>query len=53
MRVDYNPYEQMTVSGSPSFVLSRGKAVFEGDAFKGKAGYGRYIKRGQYNLIGR
>ena len=53
MRVDYNPYEQMTVSGSPSYVLSRGKAVFEGDAFKGKAGYGRYIKRGQYNLIGR
>jgi dihydropyrimidinase len=51
MRVDYNPYEGMTVSGSPALVMSRGRVVFEGDKFLGKAGDGAFIRRGQYNLI--
>lgn len=51
MRVDYNPYEAMTVSGSPAYVMSRGKVIFEGDKFLGKAGDGQFIRRGQYNLI--
>ena len=51
MRVDYNPYERMTVSGSPAYVLSRGKVIFEGDKFLGKTGDGQFIKRGTYNLI--
>jgi len=50
MRVDYNPYESMTVSGSPSLVMSRGRVVFEGDTFVGRAGNGQFIRRGQYNL---
>ena len=51
MRVDYNPYEQMTVSGSPAVVMSRGKILFEGDKFLGKVGDGEFIRRGQYNLL--
>ncbi len=51
MRVDYNPYEGMTVSGSPVYVMSRGKVIFEGDKFLGKPGDGQFIKRGTYNLI--
>ncbi|MBI1741859.1 dihydropyrimidinase [Candidatus Acetothermia bacterium] len=50
MRVDYNPYEGMTVDGSPAYVLSRGKVIFEGDQFTGKSGDGRFIKRNTYNL---
>jgi dihydropyrimidinase len=51
MRVDYNPYEGMTVSGSPAGVMSRGKMIFQGDKFLGKRGYGEFIRRGQYNLV--
>ena len=50
MRVDYNPYESMTVSGSPSHVLSRGKVVFEGDKYLGKMSDGQFVRRGQYSL---
>lgn len=51
MRVDYNPYEGMTVSGSPAYVMSRGRVVFEGDTFLGKRGDGQFIRRSQYNLL--
>ena len=51
MRVDYNPYEAMTVSGSPAQVISRGRMIFDGDKFLGKSGDGQFIKRGQYNLV--
>ncbi|MBI2619862.1 MAG: dihydropyrimidinase [Ignavibacteriales bacterium] len=51
MRVDYNPYEGMTVSGSPAYVLSRGRVIFEADKFVGAEGSGHFVKRGQYNLI--
>ena len=50
MRVDYNPYEGMTIPGSPAYVFSRGSLVFEGDKFVGKPGYGQYLKRSQYSL---
>jgi dihydropyrimidinase len=50
MRVDYNPYEGMTMPGSAAYVFSRGKLVFEGDTFVGKAGDGQYLKRNTYNL---
>jgi dihydropyrimidinase len=46
MRVDYNPYEGRTVQGSPSFVICGGKVVVDGDTFVGKAGAGRFLKRG-------
>jgi dihydropyrimidinase len=50
MRVDYNPYEGMTIDGSPAYVLSRGRVVFEDDEFKGKKGDGQYVKRNTYSL---
>jgi dihydropyrimidinase len=51
MRVDYNPYEGMTIDGSPAWVLSRGKVVFEGDNFVGKPGDGLFLKRGTYAVL--
>ncbi len=50
MRVDYNPYEGVTIDGSPSLVMSRGQVIFENDKFFGKPGQGQYIKRGPYAL---
>lgn len=46
MRVDYNPYEGMTVEGSPSHVISRGNVIVERDRFGGTKGAGRFVKRG-------
>ena len=50
MRVDYNPYEGTTISGSPALVMARGRVIFEGDKFLGKAGQGEYLRRGTYAL---
>ncbi len=50
MRVDYNPYEGMTIQGSPALVMSRGRVIFENDRFLGKAGQGKYLRRGTYAL---
>ena len=46
MRVDYNPYEGTKVEGAPTFVVSQGNVIIEGDQFVGKKGAGRFIKRG-------
>jgi dihydropyrimidinase len=46
MKVDYNPYEGRTVQGSPSFVICGGAVVVEGDSFVGRAGAGRFLRRG-------
>jgi len=46
MRVDYNPYEGTVVEGAPSFVVSQGKVIIEGDTFVGTKGAGRFMKRG-------
>lgn len=50
MRVDYNPYEGMTIDGSPTLVMARGRVIFENDQFVGNAGDGEYIQRGTYQL---
>jgi dihydropyrimidinase len=50
MRVDYNPYEGITVSGSPALVMARGRILFEGDQFRGQPGQGEYLRRGTYML---
>ncbi|HEX8178707.1 MAG TPA: dihydropyrimidinase [Pyrinomonadaceae bacterium] len=47
MNVDYNAYEGKTVRGVVETVLSRGRVVIEGGEFKGKAGDGRFLKRGE------
>jgi len=45
-RVDYNPYEGMTIEGSPSLVMARGRVIFKDDQFLGKRGQGEFLKRG-------
>ena len=45
-RVDYNPYEGMTIDGSPSLVMARGRVIFENDKFLGWRGQGEYLRRG-------
>ena len=46
MRVDYSAYEGWTVQGVTEVVLSRGNVIVENGEWKGKAGEGRFIKRG-------
>jgi dihydropyrimidinase len=46
MRVDYSPYEGRTVTGAPRAVLARGEVVVEDGKFLGRAGRGRYLRRG-------
>jgi dihydropyrimidinase len=46
MNVDYSAYEGREVHGTVETVLSRGAVVVENNEFKGKAGAGRFLKRG-------
>src|SRR5882757_8875177 len=46
MNVDYSAYEGKTIKGVVETVLSRGKVVIEQGEYKGKAGDGRFLKRG-------
>ncbi len=46
MRVDYSPYQGRTVRGGPSHVFSRGKLIVENGSWLGRAGDGRYLRRG-------
>jgi dihydropyrimidinase len=48
MRVDYSAYEGWRVRGATETVLSRGRVIVENNEFKGKAGGGRFIKRGAF-----
>jgi dihydropyrimidinase len=45
MDVDYSCYEGRQVRGAADVVLSRGKVIVEGGAFKGARGDGRFLKR--------
>lgn len=46
MRVDYSPYEERTVTGAPTHVLSRGELVIDHGAFVAKKGRGEFLRRG-------
>jgi dihydropyrimidinase len=48
MRVDYSMFEGIEVTGMPDVVLSRGKAVVEGDKFLGRVGQGEFLKRATF-----
>ena len=48
MRVDYSAYEGWKVRGVTETVLSRGKVIVENGEWRGKAGDGRFIKRGTF-----
>ncbi len=49
MNVDYSCYEGMRVRGVTKTVLSRGKVVIEEGKYVGKAGNGKFLKRGLFN----
>ena len=46
MNVDYNAYEGKKIRGVVETVFSRGKIVVEKGQYKGRAGDGRFLKRG-------
>jgi dihydropyrimidinase len=47
MNVDYSAYEGKTIKGAVETVLSRGSIVIDKGEFKGKAGAGQFLKRGE------
>jgi dihydropyrimidinase len=51
MNIDYSAYEGMKVRGVPETVLSRGKVIIEKGQYVGRAGDGRFLKRGTFNLV--
>jgi dihydropyrimidinase len=46
MRVDYSAYEGRKVKGVSEIVMSRGNVIVEDGKFLGKAGAGKFLKRG-------
>ena len=46
MNMDYSAYEGFEVAGKVRTVLSRGSVVVDNDEYVGRAGHGRYLKRG-------
>lgn len=48
--VDYTPYEGMRLSAWPAMTLARGEVVWDGTAFTGRAGHGRFLPCGAPTL---
>ena len=46
MNMDYSAYEGTTIQGGVDTVLSRGSVILSDKTFHGRAGHGRYVKRG-------
>jgi len=44
--VDYTPYEGRRIRAWPAFTLCRGRVVWDGKDFTGKAGEGKFLRRG-------
>jgi dihydropyrimidinase len=51
MRVDYSAYEGTEVAGSVDTVISRGRVIISGGEYKGEAGHGRYLPRGENQYV--
>jgi dihydropyrimidinase len=51
--VDYTPYEGMQLNAWPGLTLSRGEVVWDGKAFTGQAGRGRFLPCGTPTLLPR
>jgi dihydropyrimidinase len=49
-RTDYTLYEGWEVVGVPRTVLSRGRVLVDGDAWKGEAGAGQFVHRRAFGL---
>ena len=50
MRIDYSPLEGREVFGFPSVVMQRGKVLARDGKWLGKAGDGKFLKRGTFGL---
>jgi dihydropyrimidinase len=48
--VDYTPYEGMRLKAWPGLTLSRGEVVWDGKAFTGRAGRGKFLRCGPPTL---
>lgn len=50
-RTDYNLYEGWELVGYPEKVFLRGKLIADGNAWKGAAGQGQFLKRGEGEIL--
>ena len=50
-RTDYNLYEGWELVGYPEQVFLRGKLIVDGDVWNGAAGQGRFLKRGEGEIL--
>jgi dihydropyrimidinase len=46
-RTDYNLYEGWELTGMPEKVFLRGQLIVDGERWQGKAGNGKFLKRGE------
>jgi dihydropyrimidinase len=46
MNIDHSSWEGYVIDGKVDTVLSRGLVVIEDDAFHGRKGHGRFVRRG-------
>ena len=51
-RTDYNLYEGMELTGMPSVVLSRGRALVQDGEWKGEEGAGQFLHRNRFERPG-
>jgi len=51
MNVDYSCFEGMELTGKVETVISRGEVIVADGQYRGRAGRGRYLKRGTNQLI--
>ena len=51
MNMDYSAWEGFEIDGAVDTVLSRGSVVVSGGVFRGRAGHGRYVRRGLSDLL--
>ncbi|MCL4529481.1 MAG: dihydropyrimidinase [Chloroflexi bacterium] len=50
-RTDYNLYEGWELIGYPAKVFLRGSLIVDGEKWKGKAGDGKFLKRGEGEVL--
>jgi dihydropyrimidinase len=51
MNLDYSAWEGFEIDGAVETVLSRGSVVVSDGAFRGRAGHGRFVRRGLSDLL--
>jgi dihydropyrimidinase len=51
MNMDYSAWEGYEIDGAVDTVLSRGTVVVSGGTFRGRAGHGRFVRRGLSEVL--